>query len=101
MDYVVKFNDKQRLTALKHIMSKITRILYVYERSLADANYHYRSYVYSVIMYISSCNTILDDYLVDVIINLNNLLINDDLSKKEIRKIVLDARKMIEVLIEK
>lgn len=94
-DFILVLSTEEKRVCLKETNKKIKRILYVYEQSLKDTSYNYKSYVYAVILYISSFNSLFNYELANIIVNLNSLLIND-LNKTQIRKIVLECKHIVE-----
>lgn len=94
-DIVVKLSPYEIDKCLKEVSTRLQRILYVYEQSLNDKNYNYKSYVYSVMLYISSLNSLCEYDLSNIIINLNTLYINKELDKKMVKKIVMESKHMV------
>ena len=78
----------------KEISIRLQRILYVYEQSLEKEEYDFKSYVYSVMLYISSFNYLFNYDLTNIIINLN-ILLNNNCIKKQVKKIVLDSKRIL------
>lgn len=94
-DFTLVLSTEEKRVCLRETNKKIKRILYVYEQSLKDTAYNYKSYVYAVILYISSFNSLFNYELANIVVNLNSLLIND-LNKTQIRKIVLECKHIVE-----
>ena len=94
-DCILVLSPEEIEVCLREINKRIKRILYVYEQSLKDERYNYKSYVYAVMLYISSFNNLFKYSLANIIVNLNSLMIND-LDKKQIKKIVLECKHEIE-----
>lgn len=97
--FVVALTPEEKIRSMEDASKKIIRILHVYEKSLEDVNYNYRAYVYAVIIFISSCNDLVDYDLTEVIVQLHSLLSND-FDKRQIRKIVLECRNIVESLLK-
>ena len=94
-DIMVKLSPYEIDKCLKEVSTRLQRILYVYEQSLSDEKYNYKSYVYSVMLYISSLNSLCEYDLSNIIINLNTLYINKELDKKMVKKIVMESKHMV------
>lgn len=94
-DITIKLSPYEIDKCLKEVSTRLQRILYVYEQSLDNTNYNYKSYVYSVILYISSLNALCEYDLTNIIVNLNALYINKDLDKKMIKKIVMESKHIV------
>lgn len=97
--FVIALTKAEKIRSMEDASKKIIRILHVYEKSLEDTNYNYRAYVYAVILFLSSCNHLVDFDLTEAIVQLNSLLIND-FQKPQIRKIVLECRNIIEQILQ-
>ena len=93
-DFKIVLSTEEKNLCLKEIDKRLKRILYVYEQSTMNIKYDYKAYVYSVIIYISSFNSLFNFDLTNIIINLNSLLTND-FKKSHIRKIVLECKHII------
>ena len=94
-DVVVKLSPCEIEKCLKEVSTRLQRILYVYEQSLDNKNYNYKSYIYSVMLYISSLNALCDYDLTNIIVNLNTLYMNKDLNKQMVKKIVMESKHMV------
>ncbi len=94
-DIIVKLSPYEIAKCLKEVSIRLQRILYVYEQSLDNDNYNYKSYIYSVILYISSLNSLCDYDLTNIIINLNTLYTNKNLNKQMVKKIVMESKHMV------
>ena len=94
-DITIKLSPYEIDKCLKEVSTRLQRILYVYEQSLDNTNYNYKSYVYSVILYISSLHALCAYDLTNIIVNLNALYINKDLDKKMIKKIIMESKHIV------
>ena len=94
-DITITLSPHEIDKCLQEVSTRLQRILYVYEQSLDNENYNYKSYVYSVILYISSLNSLCAYDLSSIIINLNTLYTNKDLNKKIVKKIVMESKHMV------
>ena len=57
-EIVIKLSPQEIEKCLKEISVRLQRTLYVYEQSLINDNYNFKSYVYSVMLYINSFNSL-------------------------------------------
>ena len=94
-DIIVKLSHYEIEKCLKEVSTRLQRILYVYEQSLDNENYNYKSYIYSVILYISSLNSLCDYDLSNIIVNLNTLYTHKNLDKKMVKKIVMESKHIV------
>ena len=92
----IRLQPQEIQKCLKEVSTRLQRVLYVYEQSLCNDSYNYKAYVYSVILYINSLNSLCDYDLSNIIINLNTLYMNDDLNKKNVKKIIMESKHMVE-----
>lgn len=94
-EITIKLSPQEIDKCLSEVSIRLQRILYVYEQSLNNKNYDYKSYIYSVILYISSLNSLCNCDLTDVIINLNTLYTYKDLNKNIVKKIIMESKHVI------
>ena len=78
-DVIIQLSPREFEKCAKEVSVRLQRILHVYEQSLVNENYNFKSYVYSVMLYINSLNSLCDYDLTSVLVNLNTLYINSDL----------------------
>lgn len=96
---VLSLNEKIR--CLEEIVARLKKILYVYDKSLEpDSTYNYRVYCGGIAMYVSSSNILFNGELVSIIININSIL-NNQLNKGQIKKLVFDSINFSEYLLAK
>ena len=96
----VTLSMDEKIKCLEEILSKIKKILYVYEKSQEEgSNYNYKVYCGGILIYISSSNDLFEGELVNLIINLN-AIINNDFSKSQIKRIVFESKNQVEFLLE-
>jgi hypothetical protein len=95
-EIVIKLSPREIEKCLKEVSVRLQRILYVYEQSLVDDNYNFRSYVYSVMLYINSFNSLCEYDLTNIIVNLNTLYMNKELNKKMVKKIIMENKHIVE-----
>lgn len=94
-EIVIKLSPREIEKCLKEISVRLQRALYVYEQSLINDNYNFKSYVYSVMLYINSFNSLCNYDLTNIIINLNTLYMNKELNKKMVKKIIMESKHMV------
>ena len=94
-DITIKLSPNEIDKCLKEVSTRLQRILYVYEQSLNNTHYNYKSYVYSVMLYINSLNSLCEYDLSNILVNLNILYINKDLNKKMVKKLVMESKHMV------
>ena len=94
-EIAIKLSPQEVEKCLKEVSIRLQRALYVYEQSLINDNYNFKSYVYSVILYINSFNSLCNYDLTNIIINLNTLYINKELDKKMIKKIIMESKHIV------
>jgi len=100
-NFKINLSTKERKACLKEIIKKNKKILYVFEQSeIPDSGYNYKTYVGSILLYISSSNELFNGELINILINLNTIMINN-LDKKQIKKIVLEIKNIAEFLLTK
>jgi len=89
--YQVKLSYQEKIACLEEIISRLKKILYVYEKSIEpNSTYNYRVYCGGVLLYVSSSNMLFNGELVNIVVNLNTILTND-FEKKQIKKLVLES----------
>ena len=93
-DITIRLSPEEIEICLKEVSVRLQRTLYVYEQSSLNDNYNYRSYVYSVMLYISSLNSLCDYDLTNILVNLNVLYTNK-LDHKSVKKIIMESKHMI------
>ena len=94
-EIVIKLSPQEVEKCLKEISVRLQRILYVYEQSLVNDNYNFKSYVYSVMLYINSFNSLCHYDLTNIIVNLNTLYMNKELDKKIVKKIIMESKHIV------
>lgn len=88
--FEIVLTAQEKRKCLKEIIRKNKRILYVYEQSLKpNSTYDYKVFVHSLALYVSTSNELFKGGLVDIVINLSSILQND-LTKEEIKKLVFE-----------
>jgi hypothetical protein len=95
-EVVIKLSPQEIEKCLMEISIRLQRTLYVYEQSLINDTYNFKSYVYSVMLYINSFNALCNYDLTNIIVNLNTLYMNNELSKKMVKKIIMESKHMVE-----
>lgn len=100
-NFKIIFTPEEKIRCLNEIIRKNKKILYVYEQSLKpDSNYNYKMYVHGLVLFISTSNELFNGNLVSLIVNLCSILQND-LDKAEIRKLVFENTNYATYLLEK
>lgn len=98
-EIILTLEEKKR--CLTEIIKRTKKILFVYEQSLEpDTNYNYKVYVHGLALFISTSNNLFKGELVNLIINLCSILQND-LKKSEIKKLVFENINYATYLLEK
>lgn len=88
--FEIVLTAQEKRKCLKEIIRKNKRVLYVYEQSLKpNSNYDYKVFVHSLALYVSTSNELFKGGLVDIVINLSSILQND-LTKEDIKKLVFE-----------
>ena len=76
-NFKVVLSINEKIICLEEIVSKLKKVLYVYDKSQEpDSTYNYRVYCGGIMMYVSSSNILFDGELVSIIININAILTN-------------------------
>lgn len=89
--YKIKLSKEEKIICLQEIISKLKKILYVYEKSLEpNSNYRYKVYCGGIAIYISSSNILFNNELVDILVNLNAIL-NNNFDKEQLKRIVFES----------
>ena len=100
-NFKIIFTPEEKIRCLSEIIKKNKKILQVYEQSLnPETNYNYKVYVHGLALFISASNELFNGELVNLIVNLCSILQND-LDKPEIRKIVFENVNYATYLLEK
>jgi len=98
-DFKVVLSPLEKIKCLQEILSKIKKILYVYDKSLEkDSKYNYKVFCGGILIYVSSSNILFEGELINLIVALN-AIINNDFSKPEIKRIVFENKNQLEYLI--
>ena len=92
---VIKLSPQEVEKCLEEISVRLQRTLYVYEQSLINDNYNFKSYVYSVMLYINSFNSLCNYDLTNIIVNLNTLYMKKELNKKMVKKIIMESKHIV------
>lgn len=99
--YKINLSKDEKIVCLQEIISKLKKILYVYEKSLEpNSNYKYKVYCGGIAIYISSSNILFNNELVDILVNLNAIL-NNDFDKEQLKRIVFESINFAEYMLEK
>lgn len=89
-NFKIIFTPEEKIRCLNEIIKKNRKVLFVYEKSLEpESNYNYKVYVHGLVLFMSASNELFNGDLVSLIVNLCSILQND-LEKKDIRKLVLE-----------
>lgn len=98
-DYKIILSLDEKIVCLESIVSKLKKILYVYDKSQEpESTYNYKIYCGGVMLYISSSNMLFDGELISIIVNLNSIM-NNEFDKKQIKKLVLESVNYSEFLL--
>lgn len=90
----------EKIRCVEEILSKVKKILYVYDKSLEEkSNYNYKVYVGGILIYVSSSNVLFKGELISIIVNLNAILINN-FSKTQLKRIVFETRNILEYMLK-
>ena len=96
----VTLSIEEKIKCLEEILAKIKKILYVYDKSQeANSEYNYKVYCGGILIYISSSNGLFGGELVNLVVNIN-AIINNDLSKTQLKRLVFESRNQIEYLLK-
>lgn len=96
----VVLSSEEKVRCLKEVISRLKKILHVYEKSLEpNSTYNYRVYCGGVLMYVSSSNFLFNGELVNIVINLTSILQNK-LEKPAIKKLVFDSVNFAEYVLK-
>ena len=99
--YQVTLSLEEKVKCLEEILSKLKKILYVYDKSmLPDSKYNYKIYCGGVLIFVSSSNLLFNGELVNIVININAILTNE-FSKAQIKRIVFETKNFTEFLLSK
>ncbi len=91
----------EKIKCIEEILSKVKKILYVYDKSQEENSaYNYKVYIGGILIYVSSSNVLFRGDLVSVVINLNAILIND-FGKAQLKRIVFETKNMLEFMLKK
>lgn len=89
-NFKIVFTPEEKIRCLNEIIKKNRKVLFVYEKSLEpESNYNYKVYVHGLLLFMSASNELFNGDLVNLIVNLCSILQND-LEKSDIRKLVLE-----------
>lgn len=100
-NFKVVLSVNEKIVCLEEIISKLKKILYVYDKSQEpNSTYNYRVYCGGIVMYVSSSNILFDGELVNIIININAIL-NNQLDKGQVKKLVFESINYAEYLLKK
>ena len=90
-DYKIVISLSEKIVCLDSIISKLKKILYVYDKSQEpNSSYNYKVYCGGILIYVSSSNFLFDGELVNIVINLNAILTNN-FSKNQIKRITFET----------
>lgn len=99
-DFHVILSLDEKVKCLEEILNKVKKILYVYDKSLEpDSMYNYKVYINSIMLYVSSSNTLFEGELVSVIVNLNAIATND-FNKSQLKRLVFETRNTLEFMLD-
>ena len=93
--YEIVLSLKEKIKSLEEIEKRLQTSLHVYEKAENDKRYDYKSYIYAIIIYVASIDSLFEYDLTNVIINLNSILISD-FKKIQYRKIILDSKRLVD-----
>lgn len=93
--YEIVLSLKEKIKSLEEIEKRLQTSLHVYEKAENDKRYDYKSYIYAIIIYVASIDSLFEYDLTNVIINLNSILISD-FKKNQYRKIILDSKRLVD-----
>lgn len=97
----VVLNHQEKKKCLEEINKKLKKIIYVYEKGLEpESNYNYKIFCESVLLYVSSSNTLFNGELINIVVDLNTILTNE-FEKKTIKKLVMEMINNIDYLYNK
>lgn len=100
-NFKVVLSINEKIICLEEIVSKLKKVLYVYDKAQEpDSTYNYRVYCGGIMMYVSSSNILFDGELVSIIININAILTNQ-LDKGQIKKLIFESINYAEYLLKK
>jgi len=98
-DFKVILSPLEKIKCLQEILSKLKKVLYVYDKSLEEnSKYDYKVFCGGILIYVSSSNILFEGELINLIIALNGI-INNDFSKAELKRIVFESKNQVEYLI--
>lgn len=99
--FKIILSKEEKIKCLEEILLKLKKVLYVYDKSNeAESKYNYKVYCGGILIYISSSNYLFDGDLINIIIGLN-AIINENLDKTQIKRIVFDCRNEVQSLISR
>ena len=91
----------EKIRCLEEIISKLKKVLYVYDKSFEkNSNYNYKVFCGGIMIYVSSSNVLFDGELVNIIVNLNAILTNN-FSKNQIKRLVFETINFTQYILSK
>lgn len=99
LDFKVVLSSDEKIKCLQEIISRLKKILYVYDKALEEGSqYDYKVFCGGILIYVSSSNALFEGELVNVIVNLN-AIINNDFEKPQIKRLVFETKNQMEFLL--
>jgi hypothetical protein len=96
----VELTHDEREFVLKDIRKRIIRCLYVYEQMMLNKEgYNYKVYLNSLILFVLSSNYLFHGKLINIAVNLN-ILLQNELEKKQIKSILFECVNNIDFLLK-
>ena len=88
--FFVNLSLDERIKCLEEILSKLKKILYVYDKSQdKDSDYNYKIFCGGILIYVSSSNLLFNGELVNLVVNINAILTNN-FDKPQLKRIVFE-----------
>ena len=97
--YRITLSVDEKTRCLEEIITRLKKILYVYDKSLENKGYNYKVYCGGVALYVSSSNMLFNGDLVSILVNVNSIM-TENLSKPQIKKLVFDSINNAKFLLE-
>ena len=95
-------SDKAKQVYLERLIGKLFKILPMFEEQDKIVP---KVYVHALVININSANDLFDGVLIDIVIKLNELYISNEISHKEVKRLVLGctnfATRLLQEIIEK
>lgn len=97
--FKVTFSDEERIKCLKEIISRVNKILYVYDKSMQDSKYDYKLFCGGILLFVASSNDLFNGDLLntDITLKVNlNSIISKDLDKAQIKRLVFETKNILD-----